>query len=92
MYVLTENGRHAVERFIKECEAKRKELIDARKDTADETELPTIDDIVCDINFDGIDSDGDYYNGWGVTDHYSLTIGLSYDEHFVEEKKITIEN
>ena len=44
---------------------------------------------ICDDNYtnvDVIDSDGDYYNGWGVTDHYSLTIGLSYDEHFVEEK------
>lgn len=85
MYVLTEKGRNVIEHFIKECKAKRKEVLDARKDTADETELPTVEDILCDINFDGVDSDGDYYNGWGVTDHYSLTIGLHYDEHFIEK-------
>ena len=31
--------------FISECAAKRKEILDAEKDTADDTELPDIEGI-----------------------------------------------
>lgn len=52
--------------YISELKAKRKEILDARKDTADETEIPTIEDIMSDLNYGTeVDEDGDYYNGWG---------------------------
>lgn len=38
------------------------------KDTADDTELPTIDYICSDIAFE--EENGEYYYNWGVTDHY----------------------
>ena len=41
MYKLTERGIKECERFIAECIAKRKEIIDAGIDTADNTILPT---------------------------------------------------
>ena len=71
MYKLTEQGIKKCEWFIRECEAKRKEILDARFDTADETNIPTIKDIEDDINYYGIDEEGEYYNSWGITDHYS---------------------
>lgn len=40
-YILTEKGREKVTWFIKECAAKRKEILDAGIDTADDTNLPT---------------------------------------------------
>ena len=69
-YRLTKKGRKAVDRFIANCEAKRKEILDAGRDTADETTLPTVKDIIADVNCDGLDDHGDYWNMWGVTDHY----------------------
>lgn len=72
--------------------AKRKEILDAGKDTADETYLPTVEGILSDLNFGvGIDEDGDYFNGWGVTDHYNAddVLGLRIGEDFVEVPEST---
>lgn len=65
----------------------KKEILDAGIDTAYETELPTEKDIVSDLNCGvGVDEDGDYYNGWGITDHYDsdAPLGLSIDKDFVK--------
>lgn len=80
-YVFTVNGYRTAKRFIAECVAKRKEVLDAGIDTADETELPTTQDILDDVNEGvGLDEDNEYYNCWGITDHYnshplSLVVG-----------------
>ena len=66
--ILTKIGERKVKEYIEELKAKRKEILDARLDTANETELPTIEDILSDIyNFK---KDNEYYNNWGVTDNY----------------------
>ena len=84
-YVLTELGKWKVENFIQNCAAKRKEILDVGIDTAIETALPTEEDIVSDINIQGIDEDGDYYNSWGVTAHYNAdtTLGLHINDDFI---------
>ena len=86
MYKLTEKGIKECERFITECNAKRKEILDARLDTVDYTEIPTVEDIEDDINVFGVDEEGDYFNGWGVTDNYNsdYPIGLTLGIDFVE--------
>ena len=88
MYKLTEHGIKKCEKFIAECRAKRKEILDAKLDTADETDLPTIEDIESDINAFGVDEEGDYFNGWGVTDNYNsdYPIGLTLGIDFIESK------
>ena len=73
--ILTQNGKEEVQRYIRECEAKRKEIIDAGIDTANETELPTESDIISDID-EFVDADGDYYNCWGVTDNHNADNNL----------------
>nr|DAZ58842.1 MAG TPA: hypothetical protein [Caudoviricetes sp.] len=86
-YILTKTGKEKVDWFIKECAAKRKEILDTGIDTAYETKLPTEKDIVSDLNCGvGVDEDGDYYNGWGITDHYDsdAPLGLSIDKDFVK--------
>lgn len=91
MYILTEKGKQEVKHFIRECEAKRKEILDAKLDTADDTELPTEEDILADLNCGiGLDEDMDYYNGWGVTDNYNADncCILRYKTDFVEQMKI----
>lgn len=84
---LTELGFKKVEFFISECKAKRKEVLDAKLDSANETVFPTIEDIVSDIKY-FIDEDGEYCNFWGVTDNYNSDnpLCLVLGEDFIYEK------
>lgn len=66
----TKNGRENAEMYIREMKAKQKEIMDAGKDTCDDTNIPDEDEILGDIGFIGLDGSGEYYNGWGVTDNY----------------------
>lgn len=74
MAKLTELGKQEVNTYIREAEAKRKEILDARIDTADDTWLPNEDDILMDIEH--FEEDGEYCNGWGVTDNYNADYPL----------------
>ena len=67
---LTANGVRIVSDYLAELNAKRKEILDADLDTADETNIPDADEILDDIMFTGIDENGEYYNGWAVTDNH----------------------
>lgn len=89
MYKLTEKGVKVCKNFIAECHAKRKEILVAGKDTADETIIPTVEDIESDLNDFGVDMDGDYYNYWGVTDTYNSDnpICLTFGSDFIDEVK-----
>ena len=70
-YVFTVSGYRTAKRFIAECAAKRKEILDAGIDTADETKLPTAQDILDDVNVGvGLDDENEYINSWGITDHF----------------------
>lgn len=75
MYLYTEKGRYKAEKFLSELKAKRKEILDAGIDSADDTPIPTIADFLSEID-DFVDEDGDYYNGWGVTDNYDTDYPL----------------
>lgn len=80
-YTYTPMGRLKACHFIRVCEVKRKEILDAGIDTADETELPTAQDILDDVNTGvGLDEENEYFDSWGITDHYnshplSLVVG-----------------
>lgn len=85
MYKLTERGSSEVKFYLKELAAKRREILDAGIDTADYTELPTVDDILMDIaHF--IEPNGEYCNGWGATDNYDADYPLYLKNgfHFIE--------
>lgn len=70
MIILTDKGKVTVNQYLLEIQAKRKEILDAKKDTADETPMPTANDIIDDIELIGLDDDNCYRNGWGCTDNY----------------------
>ena len=67
-YTLSPQGEDRVLSYIEDLKKERKKILDAGLDTADDTEFPTKDDILSDINFWGVDEKGEYINGWGVTD------------------------
>ena len=71
---LTQTGERKVKFYIKTLELKRKEILDAGKDTANETKLPTIEDIIADI--EAFEENGEYLNNWGVTDNYDSDFPL----------------
>lgn len=83
-FKLTEGGKRKVDNFISECRAFRKELLDAGKDTANETMIPNTEDILSDIECWFVDGDEGYHNSWGVTDNYDLDISLYYGEDFIK--------
>lgn len=86
-YKLTEEGVKKCETFIAGCNAKRKEILAAKLDTAEDTNIPTVEDIESDINAFGVDEENEYFNGWGVTDNYNsdYPIGLTLGVDFVEQ-------
>lgn len=69
MIKLTDEGKKAIDIFIDNLVAKRKEILDAGLDTCDSTLLPEVEDIIDDIR--DFANDEEYWNCWGVTDHYS---------------------
>lgn len=83
---LTKEGKMIVSSYIKDMKAKRKEILDARKDTADDTFLPDEEYIVTDLNY-SVDLDEPegfvYSSSWGVTDNYEadgpITLVLGQD-------------
>jgi hypothetical protein len=64
---LTEQGKEKVAAYREELKAKRKELLDAGKDTASRTVLPDERAIIDDIEADAVD--GVYESTWDVTDN-----------------------
>ncbi len=73
---LTDKGRKTADSYIAELKAKRKEILDAGLDSADSTYIPVLEDIVDDVNSLGVDDEGEYYNGWAVTDNYDADYPL----------------
>ena len=64
---LTKQGKEKVTAYREELKAKRKELLDAGKDTAGRTVLPDERAIIDDIEAEAVD--GVYESTWGVTDN-----------------------
>ena len=67
----TEKGKEKVKAYIKELESKRKEILDEGKDTADDTYIPTLEDILDDASYWFDEENREYFNSWGVTDNYN---------------------
>ena len=56
--------------YIYQCAAKQVDILAANKDTCNDTELPTMYDLIDDALATGADEEGECYNYWGVTDNY----------------------
>ncbi len=84
MLLLTQEGKNEVDFYIRELKAKRKEILDAGLDTANETHLPTEKDILSDIAWS--EDNGEYFNCWGVTDNYDADAPLVLNRgiHYIE--------
>lgn len=82
---LTRNGKAVVAKYLNEMQKRRDEILYAELDTADETTLPTEQDILSDI-LKGLDGDGDYVRKWNCSDHYGFEIFLSHEADFIAEK------
>lgn len=86
IYRLTTEGKVKSQRYINELIAYRKEILDAGLDTADDTPVPTLEDIECDIDAFEDENENEYCNCWGATDEYTLNeaLCLKYGEDYLE--------
>ena len=70
-YKTTKAFEEKLSSFIKECLAKRKEILDAGKDTSNYCNPLTRDVVIADILCgDDVNDYGVYMSPWGVTDKY----------------------
>lgn len=82
-YNLTNDGMSKVKLFIEQCKVKQESILKAGLDTAKETTLPSVEDILCNVE-DMVDKNGDYTNAWSISDNYlSDPLELHKDEDFV---------
>ena len=93
---LTAEGVRKVTLYKKELLAKRKKILDAKLDTADDTTIPTIADVESDIAWEvNIYKEGleykEYLNSWGVTDHHEADypLCLEAEKDFLFFPKLT---
>ena len=96
MYTLTPSGLKKIESYIEEIKAKRKEILDAGKDTASSSRIPTASEIFEDIVQEGFDSFDEARSEWAVTDHYSMEKAISlklgedvYEGNSIKKEKET---
>ena len=76
--VLTKIGERKIAEYLAELKAKRKEILDARLDTAEYITLPTVEDIKADIYY-STDSN-QYIESWAVTDNYDADLPIWLEE------------
>lgn len=82
-YSLTDAGKTKVKHFIENCRIKQDSILKAGLDTAKETTLPSVEDILCNVE-DMVDEDGKYTNAWNITDNYlSDPLEMHKDDDFV---------
>lgn len=82
-YNLTNDGMSKVKLFIEQCKVKQESILKAGLDTAKETTLPSVEDILCNVE-DMVDKNGEYTNAWSISDNYlSDPLELHKDEDFV---------
>ena len=83
-YRLTAKGLEKAEQYLRELIAYRKEILDAKLDTADDTPIPTIQDIESDI--ESFEENDEYYNSWSIADNTTMNmpICLKYGEDYLE--------
>lgn len=82
-YNLTDAGKTKVKHFIENCRIKQDSILKAGLDTAKETTLPSVEDILCNVE-DMVDKNGEYTNAWSISDNYlSDPLELHKDEDFV---------
>lgn len=62
--------------YIYQCAAKQVEILAANKDTCNDTELPTMYDLIDDALATGADDEGECYNLCAVTDNYNANFAF----------------
>lgn len=71
IFRLTDLGKQNAGDYIARLSIQRNAAISSGIDSAECTELPTVEDIEEDVNFIGLDSENEYINNWAITDNYS---------------------
>lgn len=89
-YITSNKFEEYLEGYIADIDAKRKEILDAGKDTFDDTPTWNRENIIADILFtDLVDEDGEYYNGYPVTDNRDTDVPFNCRVEYDDDNDIT---
>ena len=77
--ILTETGLWNVDKYLDELSSQQAEMVANGDDTADDTEIATVADVLSDISeetTEEVDGVLEYTNSWPVTDNYDADYSL----------------
>ena len=91
-FTITKTGLNRISEFISDAEEKRQRLLDTGMDTAEEVDLPTVGDIINDIQTAYEPELRSYGHIWDVTDGYETDypLALELGEDFVKTQVLQV--
>ena len=75
-FKLTDTGERKVENFLTIMKIRREEILEEGSDTANDTRIPSITDIMDDVNESYEPDMGMYLEYWNITDNFDLCLCL----------------
>lgn len=95
MYLLTKEGKEKVESYIEKFQQHQSVMISNGIDTVINTKLPTVEEVLDDINSEVFilrDCNDNrqrmYTRNWSITDHFSEEIRLYFDDDFEDASEV----
>lgn len=85
-YRLTKKGLEKTKQYLNDLIFYRKEDLDAKLDTADDTPIPTVEDIESSIEM--FEKNDEYLHWWHVTDKITIPLHLEYKKDYLETDKM----
>lgn len=85
-FKLTDSGERIVDNFLFMLKLRRKEILESGTDTAVNTVVPSISDIIDDINSSFDPEFGHYSELWNVTDNHNMCLFLKEGVDIVQKE------
>lgn len=90
-YELTEKGKKKIEEILEHCARDRELILEKNLDTVENIHIPTMEEIMEDVEEKGVDKTNTYFSTWPITDKIGaatvlLTVLLRLGTDLVEAK------
>lgn len=90
-YELTEKGKKKIEEILEHCTRDRELILEKNLDTVENIHIPTMEEIMEDVEEKGVDKTNTYFSTWQITDKIGaatvlLTVLLRLGTDLVEAK------
>lgn len=90
-YELTEKGKKKIEEILEHCTRDKELILEKNLDTVENIHIPTMEEIMKDVEEKGVDKTNTYFSTWQITDKIGaatvlLTVLLRLGTDLVEAK------